>query len=75
MDSICTKPPSGWTCSRPEGHSGPCAASPLPQPDGWAYRYGNGCIRFNGGVEVNGGRAVEAIPFYFGKPQLIIRAQ
>jgi hypothetical protein len=24
----CTKPPEGWTCSRVEGHEGPCAASP-----------------------------------------------
>jgi hypothetical protein len=24
----CTKPPEGWTCSRIEGHEGPCAASP-----------------------------------------------
>jgi hypothetical protein len=24
----CTLPPAGWTCSRPAGHDGPCAASP-----------------------------------------------
>jgi hypothetical protein len=24
----CLKPPPGWTCSRAEGHEGPCAASP-----------------------------------------------
>jgi hypothetical protein len=24
----CTKPPEGWTCSRIDGHEGPCAASP-----------------------------------------------
>lgn len=22
----CTRPPPGWTCSRPENHDGPCAA-------------------------------------------------
>lgn len=25
---ICKSPPIGWQCSRPAGHSGPCAASP-----------------------------------------------
>lgn len=24
---VCTLPPPGWVCSRPEGHEGPCAAS------------------------------------------------
>jgi hypothetical protein len=27
----CTKPPMGWSCSRDEGHEGPCAAA----PSGW----------------------------------------
>jgi hypothetical protein len=36
-------------------------------PDGYAYRY-HDCIRFNGGIEVNGGRPTEAIPYYFGDP-------
>lgn len=44
-----------------------------PEASGWAYRYAD-CIRFNHGQEVNGGRAIEAIPYYFGKPQLIVRA-
>lgn len=26
----CTRPPAGWTCSRAEGHEGPCAALPVP---------------------------------------------
>lgn len=25
---VCLLPPTGWTCSRRAGHSGPCAASP-----------------------------------------------
>ncbi len=25
----CTLPPDGWFCSRPAGHEGPCAASPV----------------------------------------------
>jgi hypothetical protein len=25
----CTRPPSGWECSRPAGHDGPCAARQL----------------------------------------------
>jgi len=25
----CKKPPSGWSCSRIEGHEGPCAASEI----------------------------------------------
>jgi hypothetical protein len=28
----CTRPPAGWTCSRPEGHDGPCAALPAAVP-------------------------------------------
>ena len=26
MDKGCTLPPTGWICSRPAGHDGPCAA-------------------------------------------------
>lgn len=26
--SRCPVPPSGWVCSRPAGHGGPCAAYP-----------------------------------------------
>lgn len=29
----CMIPPDGWTCSRGEGHSGPCAASPVIRDD------------------------------------------
>lgn len=41
------------------------------QPDGYAYRYQDGAyngtvIRFNNGNEVNGGKPIEAIPYYFG---------
>jgi hypothetical protein len=40
-----------------------------PSPSGYAYRYhspfGDTCIRFNGGEEVNGGRPIEAVPYWF----------
>lgn len=26
----CTKPPTGWRCTRADGHNGPCAALPAP---------------------------------------------
>jgi hypothetical protein len=26
----CQLPPSGWVCTRPPGHEGPCAAHPDP---------------------------------------------
>ena len=26
---LCDKPPAGWSCSRPAGHKGPCAALPV----------------------------------------------
>ena len=26
---LCTRPPPGWTCSRQDGHGGPCAATPV----------------------------------------------
>ena len=26
---LCTLPPDGWECSRPKGHDGPCAATPI----------------------------------------------
>lgn len=35
------------------------------QPDGYAYRYPDGCIRFSGGREINGSDPVESIPYYF----------
>lgn len=25
---VCTVPPEGWVCTRPKGHTGPCAALP-----------------------------------------------
>lgn len=28
--TTCTTPPDGFACSRPAGHTGPCAATPLP---------------------------------------------
>jgi hypothetical protein len=43
-----------------------------PSPSGYAYRYrspfGGTCIRFNGGEEVNGGRPIEAVPYWFAPP-------
>lgn len=49
---VCPLPPTGWYCTRPPGHEGPCAAHPLagkvmffhsePGPDlGAGYRAGN----------------------------------
>ena len=35
------------------------------KPDGYAYRYADGFLRFNQGAPVNGGKPIEAIPFYF----------
>lgn len=32
VKDTCTVPPKGWTCSRPAGHEGPCAASPVEAP-------------------------------------------
>jgi len=37
------------------------------KPDGYAYRY-HDCIRFNQGQMVNGGKPIEAIPFFYGEP-------
>lgn len=45
-----------------------CRAAAEPserQPDGYAYRYPDGYIRFSGGREVNGSDPVETIPYYF----------
>lgn len=38
------------------------------EPDGYAYRYADGFLRFNQGAPVNGGKPIEAIPFYFAPP-------
>lgn len=38
------------------------------KPDGYAYRYADGFLRFNQGAPVNGGKPIEAIPFYFAPP-------
>ncbi len=45
------------------------------KPDGYAYRYPDGCVRFNRGQHVNGCRPTEAIPYYFGRPEAIIYPQ
>lgn len=40
--SPCTVPPAGWRCSRPGGHEGPCAASPISMDttaEWWARRW------------------------------------
>lgn len=29
--SVCDRPPPGWSCSRARGHDGPCAASPVEE--------------------------------------------
>ncbi len=26
IEKVCTKPPTGWACTRADGHDGPCAA-------------------------------------------------
>lgn len=33
IPDLCTRPPTGWTCSRYEGHPGPCAARPVPDEE------------------------------------------
>lgn len=37
-------------------------------PDGYAYRYPDGCVRFNNAEKVNGCEPTGSIPYYFGKP-------
>jgi hypothetical protein len=29
QSQVCDRPPEGWSCSRPKGHDGPCAAWPV----------------------------------------------
>lgn len=38
--NACTKPPPGWSCSREQGHEGPCAARAV-RPDGEQWESGN----------------------------------
>lgn len=49
MTDPCTRSPGGWTCSRPEGHDGPCAATigTLTQ-DGALIKTIVGCARCYG---------------------------
>jgi hypothetical protein len=59
-------------------HDAQPAPAPVPcdtrAPDGYAYRYhstslsGGTVIRFSNGEEINGGRPIEAIPFFYGTP-------
>lgn len=35
MNEPCDRPPAGWTCTRPAGHSGPCAAYPAVPKTRW----------------------------------------
>lgn len=38
------------------------------KPDGYAFRYPDGFIRFSGGTRYNGDEPTETIPYYFGSP-------
>lgn len=33
----CTIPPEGWTCTRGQGHEGPCAALPKKNKPSWFW--------------------------------------
>ncbi len=54
--------------------SQPAPGSAEPRkPDGYAYRYPSPLndgtvVRFNSGVEVNGSKPIEAVPYWFGAP-------
>ena len=61
--------PDRHSCSICEPRRPVAAPPPQPrQPDGYAYRYGDGCIRFNHGQQVNGGDPIEVIPYFFAHP-------
>lgn len=49
LKPVCAAPPEGWSCSRELGHSGPCAASPLPTT---RFYGGTGTIHHTGHVDV-----------------------
>ena len=50
--------------------TGKAVSAPAPKgaPDGYAYRYPDGAIRFTSGREINGSRPVQSIPYWFGTP-------
>lgn len=46
-----------------------------PSPYTYGYMYPDQCVRFNGGVEVNGSRPLQAIPLYDAKAIASLRAR
>jgi hypothetical protein len=65
---------NGWMCrSCAKEREQQQTDSKPSAPDGYAYRYADG-VRFTDGREINSSRPIAAIPYYFGKEQLIIRA-
>ena len=43
-------------------------AAPRPEPSGYAYRYNDGVLRFNGGSTINGAPPIEVLPYWFAPP-------
>lgn len=39
-----------------------------PEPSGYAYRYNDGVLRFNGGSTINGAPPIEVLPYWFAPP-------
>jgi hypothetical protein len=46
----------------------PALAAPRPEPSGYAYRYNDGVLRFNGGSTINGAPPIEVLPYWFAPP-------
>jgi len=49
-------------------YAAPPAAAPRPEPSGYAYRYNDGVLRFNGGSTINGAPPIEVLPYWFAPP-------
>lgn len=64
-DAVCTCKFCEFHRSQDERQRRGVAAAQL---SGYAYRYGDGILRFNGGRTVNGGNPIEAIPYFLGSP-------
>jgi hypothetical protein len=41
---------------------------PEPEPSGYAYRYNDGVVRFNGGSAINGAPPIEVLPYWLAPP-------
>ena len=66
LDAALAEPPA--ICSAQDNEAALAQPEQKPEPNGYAYRYNDGVLRFNDGTQINGARPIEALPYFFAPP-------